>query len=44
MCDEPIPKTESIAELAEVWDTHDLTDFQRELEEVEAIVFRKETD
>jgi predicted DNA binding CopG/RHH family protein len=29
-----IPKTDSIQELAEFWDTHDLTDFEDELEEV----------
>ncbi|MYC77974.1 hypothetical protein F4X10_19605 [Candidatus Poribacteria bacterium] len=29
-----IPKTDSIQELAHFWDTHDLTDFEDELEEV----------
>lgn len=29
-----IPKTDSIQKLAEFWDTHDLTDFLDELEEV----------
>ena len=29
-----IPHTDSIAELARFWDTHDLTDFEDELEEV----------
>ena len=34
-----LPKTDSIQELAEFWDTHDLTDFEGELEEVAAPVF-----
>jgi hypothetical protein len=29
-----LPKTGSIQELAEFWDTHDLTDFEKVLEEV----------
>ena len=29
-----IPQTDSIRELAEFWDTHDVTDFDDELEEV----------
>jgi hypothetical protein len=29
-----LPKTDSIQVLAEFWDTHDLTDFEDELEEV----------
>src|SRR5271170_2323930 len=29
-----LPKTDSIQELADFWDTHDLTDFESELEEV----------
>ncbi len=29
-----IPQTDSTRELAEFWDTHDLTDFEDELEEV----------
>ena len=33
------PKTDSIQELAEFWDTHDLTDFEDELEEVAEPVF-----
>ena len=36
-----IPKTDSIAELAEFWDTHDLTDFEDELEEVSGPIFRR---
>lgn len=30
----PIPKTDSIEELARFWDTHDLTDYWDELPEV----------
>lgn len=38
-----LPNTDSIAELARFWDTHDLTDFERDLEEVKEPVFvRKE--
>ena len=29
-----IPRLDSITELARFWDTHDLTDFEDELEEV----------
>ena len=29
-----LPKTDSIQELAQFWDTHDLTDFEDDLEEV----------
>jgi len=34
-----LPKTDSIPELAQFWDTHDLTDFEDELEEVTEPVF-----
>ena len=34
-----LPKTDSIKKLAEFWDSHDLTDFEEELEEVPAPVF-----
>lgn len=34
-----LPKTDSIHQLAEFWDTHDLTDFEDELEEVAEPVF-----
>ena len=33
------PNTDSISELAEFWDTHDLTEFEDELEEVQEAVF-----
>lgn len=36
-----IPETDSIRELAEFWDTHDLTDFSDELEEVSEPVFSR---
>ena len=36
-----IPPTDSIAELARFWDTHDLTDFEDELEEVPESVFER---
>ena len=34
-----IPRIDSIQELAHFWDTHDLTDFEDELEEVPEPVF-----
>lgn len=34
-----LPQTDSIQELAHFWDTHDLTDFEDELEEVTEPVF-----
>ena len=38
-----IPKTDSIHELARFWDTHDLTDFEDELEEMTEPIFQQET-
>jgi len=38
-----LPKTDSIQELAEFWDTHDLTNFEEELEEVAEPVFVRGT-
>ena len=38
-----IPQTDSIQELAHFWDTHDLTDFEAELEEVSEPVFELST-
>ncbi len=35
-----LPDTDSIEELARFWDTHDLTDFEDQLEEVAEPVFR----
>ena len=37
-----IPQTDSIQELAQFWDTHDLTDFEDELEEVIEPVFNSQ--
>ena len=38
-----IPQTDSIEELARFWDTHDLTDFENQLEEVTELVFERES-
>ena len=38
-----LPQTDSIEELAKFWDTHDLTDFEDELEEVTEPVFERKT-
>lgn len=40
---EKIPQTDSIQELAEFWDTHDLTDFEDQLEELTEPAFGRET-
>lgn len=37
-----MPQTDSIEELARFWDTHDLTDFEDQLEEVSEPVFERE--
>ena len=34
-----LPNTDSVEELARFWDTHDVTDFEDELEEVTEPVF-----
>ncbi len=39
-----IPNSDSIEDLAEFWDTHDLTDFEDELEEVDSPVFDRDGD
>ena len=36
-----IPKTDSILELAQFWDTHDVTEFEAELEEVSDSIFER---
>ncbi len=36
-----LPQTDSIQELARFWDTHDLTDFEDQLEEVTAPIFER---
>lgn len=38
-----LPQTDSIEELARFWDTHDLIEFEDELEEVTQSVFVQET-
>jgi predicted DNA binding CopG/RHH family protein len=38
-----IPQTDSIQELAQFWDAHDLTDFEDQLEEVTEPIFERET-
>ena len=38
-----IPQTDSIQELAQFWDVHDLTDFEEQLEEVSGTVFERST-
>ncbi len=38
-----IPQFDSIQEMAQFWDTHDLTDFADEIEEVTETVFERET-
>ena len=39
-----IPQTDSIQELARFWDTHDLTDFADELEEVTEPIFERDAE
>jgi predicted phosphatase len=43
MSPERIPQTDSIDELARFWDSHDLTEFQDDLEEVAESVFERDT-
>jgi hypothetical protein len=38
---EALPQTDSVQELAQFWDTHDLTDFDHELEEVNEPIFER---
>jgi predicted DNA binding CopG/RHH family protein len=42
MMSQKIPQIDSIREMANFWDTHDLTDFENELDEVIEPVFRRE--
>jgi predicted DNA binding CopG/RHH family protein len=37
-----LPKTDSIQELTQFWDTHDLTDFEEQLEVVATSVFERD--
>ena len=39
-----LPETDSIKELANFWDTHDLTDFDDQLEEVTEVVFERQKE
>ncbi len=39
-----IPETDSIQELAQFWQAHDLTDFEDQLEEVPEPVFERRPD
>lgn len=36
-----IPEIDSIEELARFWDTHDITDFEEDLEEAEEPIFER---
>jgi predicted DNA binding CopG/RHH family protein len=38
-----LPKTDSIEKLAKFWDTHDVTDFEQDLEEATDVVFERAT-
>lgn len=39
-----IPKIDSIEKLARFWDTHDIVDFEDDLEEVEEPIFERNTE
>ena len=39
-----LPQIDSIQELASFWDTHDVTEFEAELEEVDERVFERNAD
>ena len=39
-----LPQIDSMEELARFWDTHDLTEFEEELEEVTEPVFERKSD
>lgn len=41
MTPKKLPQTDSIQELASFWQTHDLTDFEDELEEAPGTVFQR---
>ena len=44
MKDLKLPQIDSIEELARFWDTHDLTEFEKELEEITEPVFERNRD
>lgn len=39
-----IPETDSVEELARFWDTHDLTDFEEQLEDVSERLFERKPE
>jgi predicted DNA binding CopG/RHH family protein len=41
MSTDKLPRTDSIQELAQFWDTHDLTDYEDDLDEVTEPVFER---
>ena len=43
MSNSRLPQTDSIQELAKFWDTHDVTEFEDELEEVTDRVFKRDS-
>jgi predicted DNA binding CopG/RHH family protein len=43
MSNRRLPQTDSIHELAQFWDTHDVTEFEDQLEEVGERVFERDT-
>jgi hypothetical protein len=43
MSEKRLSQTDSIRQLAEFWDTHDLTEFEDELQEAKELVFDRET-
>jgi hypothetical protein len=43
MSNERLPQTDSIDDLAKFWDAHDLTDFEDQMDEVDEVVFDRET-
>ncbi|NOT53866.1 MAG: hypothetical protein HOP18_04595 [Deltaproteobacteria bacterium] len=44
MKNQKLPQIDSIEELAQFWDTHDLTEFAEELEEVNEPVFERKSE
>lgn len=41
MKNQKLPEIDSIQELAKFWDTHEVTDFEEDLEEIQASVFER---
>jgi hypothetical protein len=44
MSTDKFPQTDSIREMAQFWDTHDLTDFEDQLVEVTDTTFQREAE